>query len=58
LYRLLRFLLALAAKLPLRLLHAVGTALGWTVYGMSPTYRRRLRENLAQAGFLVNEFGK
>jgi len=51
LYRFLRFLLGLAAKLPLRLLHAVGTALGWTVYGMSPTYRKRMRENLAQAGF-------
>jgi KDO2-lipid IV(A) lauroyltransferase len=31
-------------------LHAVGTVLGWAVYGMSPTYRRHLRENLAQAG--------
>jgi KDO2-lipid IV(A) lauroyltransferase len=45
-----RFLLRLAAKLPLRVLHAVGTVLGWVVYGMSPTYRRHLRENLAQAG--------
>jgi KDO2-lipid IV(A) lauroyltransferase len=36
--------------LPLRALHAVGTVLGWVVYGMSPTYRRHLRENLAQAG--------
>jgi len=51
LYRLLRFLLALAAKLPLRLLHAVGTVLGWAIYGISPTYRRHMRENLAQAGF-------
>ena len=50
-YRFLRFLLGLAAKLPLRLLHAVGSVLGWAVYGISPTYRRRLRENLAQAGF-------
>jgi KDO2-lipid IV(A) lauroyltransferase len=40
----------MAAKLPLRALHAVGTVLGWMVYGMSPTYRRHLRENLAQAG--------
>jgi KDO2-lipid IV(A) lauroyltransferase len=45
-----RFLLQIAAKLPLRVLHAVGTVLGWAVYGMSPTYRRHLRENLAQAG--------
>ena len=45
-----RFLLGLLAKLPLRALHAVGTVLGWLVYGISPTYRRHLRENLAQAG--------
>ena len=38
------------AKMPLRLLHAVGTVLGWAMYGMSPTYRRHLRANLAQAG--------
>jgi len=37
--------------LPLRALHAVGTVLGWAVYGISPTYRRHLRENLAQAGY-------
>src|ERR1700704_3832918 len=41
----------MAAKLPLRVLHAVGTVLGWTMYGMSPTYRRHLRENLAAARF-------
>jgi len=40
----------LLAQLPLRLLHGVGTVLGWIVYGMSPTYRRHLRENLAYAG--------
>jgi len=51
LYRFLRFVLALAAKLPLSLLHAVGTVLGWVIYGISPTYRRHMRENLAQAGF-------
>jgi Kdo2-lipid IVA lauroyltransferase/acyltransferase len=50
LHRFPRFLLRIAAKLPLRVLHAVGTVLGWTVYGMSPTYRRNLRDNLAQAG--------
>ena len=49
-YRFLRFLLELTAKLPLRLLHAVGTVLGWAIYGISPTYRRHMRENLAQAG--------
>jgi KDO2-lipid IV(A) lauroyltransferase len=45
------FLLRIAAKLPLRALHAVGTLLGWAVYGISPTYRRHLRENLALAGY-------
>lgn len=39
------------AKLPLAWLHALGTFLGWTLYGTSPTYRRRLRENLRQAGY-------
>lgn len=46
-----RFLLRLVARLPLPLLHRVGSVLGWAVYGMSPTYRRHLRENLAQAGY-------
>lgn len=43
--------LRLYAKLPLRLLHALGTVLGWTLYGTSPTYRRHLRGNLWQAGY-------
>ena len=47
--RFLRFFLGLLAQLPLRALHGVGTVLGWTIYGMSPTYRRHLRENLALA---------
>jgi KDO2-lipid IV(A) lauroyltransferase len=42
--------LQLIAGLPLRLLHALGSVLGWTLYGTSPTYRRHLRDNLAQAG--------
>jgi KDO2-lipid IV(A) lauroyltransferase len=42
--------LRLIARLPLSLLHALGTVLGWTIYGISPTYRRHLRENLAAAG--------
>ncbi len=42
--------LALIAGLPLRILHALGSVLGWTMYGTSPTYRRHLRGNLAQAG--------
>ena len=41
----------LLSLLPLSALHALGTVLGWVVYGTSPTYRRHLREHLAQAGF-------
>jgi Kdo2-lipid IVA lauroyltransferase/acyltransferase len=29
----------------------MGTALGWAIYGISPTYRRNLRANLRQAGY-------
>jgi KDO2-lipid IV(A) lauroyltransferase len=43
--------LRLIGKLPLPLLHALGTVLGWALYGMSPTYRRNLRDNLRQAGY-------
>ena len=50
-HRFLRFLLHGASKLPLSTLHALGSVLGWAMYGMSPTYRRHLRENLAQAGY-------
>ncbi|MGZ8970700.1 MAG: lysophospholipid acyltransferase family protein [Telluria sp.] len=32
-------------------LHFLGAALGWLVYLLSPSYRRRLRSNLEQAGF-------
>lgn len=46
-----RFLMSLAARLPLWLLHALGAALGWAMYGLSPTYRRHLRDNLEAAGY-------
>jgi len=45
-----RFLMSLAARLPLAILHAAGALLGWAMVGLSPTYRRHLRENLAAAG--------
>ncbi|NVM76028.1 KDO2-lipid IV(A) lauroyltransferase [Duganella sp. SG902] len=35
---------------PLPLLHAAGAALGWLVYWASPSYRRRMRDNMRQAG--------
>ena len=41
----------LLSKLPLPVLHGLGSALGWLVYLASPSYRRRLRDNLAGAGF-------
>ncbi len=43
------FLLRLAARLPLPLLHALGATLGWMVYLCSPRYRRDFKRNLAAA---------
>lgn len=39
-----------ASKAPLPLLHRVGALLGWITWCASPTYRRRLAANIAQAG--------
>lgn len=39
------------ARLPLAVLHAVGSVLGWVLYLASPVYRRRLRQNLTAAGW-------
>jgi KDO2-lipid IV(A) lauroyltransferase len=47
----LRLLFRCVAALPLAVVHAVGSVLGRAVFWLSPTYRRRLRENLAQAGY-------
>lgn len=44
------FLFRLLARLPLPFLHNLGALLGWLIYGFSPTYRRHLHENIAQAG--------
>ncbi|MBC7574620.1 MAG: lysophospholipid acyltransferase family protein [Herminiimonas sp.] len=41
----------LLSHLPLRVLHLAGAALGWLVYLASPSHRRRLRQNLARAGY-------
>lgn len=43
-------LLALAGALPLAVLHGAGAVLGFIVYLASPTYARRLGENLARSG--------
>ena len=47
----LNLLLRLVAALPLRAVHAIGGFLGHVVYWLSPTYRRRLDENLGLAGY-------
>lgn len=36
---------------PLSFLHALGAGLGWVVYLSSPSYRRRMRDNMARAGY-------
>ena len=46
-----RFLMGLAARFPLPILHFLGALLGWAMYGLSPTYRRHLRDNLEAAGY-------
>jgi KDO2-lipid IV(A) lauroyltransferase len=51
----LTFLFRCIAALPLSTVHAIGAALGRLVYWSSPTYRRRLRANLAQAGYADGE---
>jgi len=47
-------LFRLIARLPLSWVHALGGFLGVVTYALSPTYRRRLRTNLAHAGFDVD----
>ncbi len=47
----LNLLFRLVAALPLRAVHALGGFLGRLVYWLSPTYRRRLNENLERAGY-------
>lgn len=48
-------LLRLFAGLPLSWVHATGSALGWIVYLLSPTYSARLRENLLRGGLWDDE---
>ena len=47
----LNLLFRLVATLPLRTVHAIGGFLGRVVYWLSPTYRRRLDENMDRAGY-------
>lgn len=39
------------SKWPLWLLHGLGWVLGWLSFLLSPTYRRKFMENIAQAGY-------
>ncbi len=45
-----RLIFKVLSFMPLAILHALGWSLGWLVYGLSPTYRARLRANSALAG--------
>lgn len=45
-----RLLFQGVGRMPLRALHALGAVAGWLVYVCSPTYARRLRENLRASG--------
>jgi Kdo2-lipid IVA lauroyltransferase/acyltransferase len=44
-------LFQILSRLPLPVLHALGVIAGWIVYLSSPSYRRRMREHLALAGY-------
>lgn len=49
------FLLRWISRWPLGLLHAVGSALGWLTWALSPSYRQRLRINADLAGVSAAE---
>ena len=52
---LLSVLMRLGARMPLAAQHFLGAGLGWLVYGLSPTYRRRCRENLRASGLFADK---
>jgi KDO2-lipid IV(A) lauroyltransferase len=43
------------ARFPLGVLHGLGLAMGWIVFALSPTYRRRFLDNSRQAGYGFSE---
>lgn len=43
------------ARMPLAGLHFFGAGLGWLVYALSPTWRRRCRENLRASGVCAGD---
>ncbi|WP_050464552.1 lysophospholipid acyltransferase family protein [Herbaspirillum autotrophicum] len=44
-------LFRLLSFLPLPVLHLIGGVTGWVVYLASPSYRRRLKQNITRAGY-------
>jgi KDO2-lipid IV(A) lauroyltransferase len=49
----LAFLFKLLSRLPLSVVQGIGAALGWLVFAASTSYRRRLADNMKQAGLDV-----
>ena len=47
-------LATLFAYLPLSFAHKLGAGLGWLIFWSSPSYRKRLRENLAASGIATD----
>lgn len=50
-----RLVFHLLGKLPLRLLHALGSLLGWLLYWASPSMRRNLAHNAGLAGLSAGQ---
>ena len=48
-------LLRWLSRRSLRTLHTIGVFLGWLVYALSPSYRRRLRANAQRAGVTLQQ---
>lgn len=48
-------LMRCCARMPLAALHFLGAGLGWLVYALSPTWRRRLSGNLHASGLCADE---
>jgi len=49
-------LFRLLARVPLPWMHRIGAWLGWLVYWLSPTYRRRVKANAGNAGFTPAQY--
>ena len=48
-------LIKLISALPLKSLHRLGWVLGWIMYLSSPTYAKRLRDNISESGLVSNK---